>query len=479
MSNQSLAATNQPKSAARFDEFDDVWAGVESASSGGAPTGGRKVLKASKTQQAVEKPDAKEAARLKLEAELREAERIADEERRDKERSEKEGLQNPLLAKLGMAPTNILAQYDTDKTKPTVRVADADKSKKPKREQDQLESNDEQLKAAERAAAAAAAAADDDEAAASSPRPVNVVESLVAAHTGAVVSETPIEEVEQWGAVNALREKQERAAAAEQERLARLGNQMGVKSEMITRDTPIHYDAALKALTVAPSVEPVTRATQDGASSSSSPAPPSIPIQIQLLKQKIQIYDFRDIGMSRKMRYTLFPPKLKSARLEDERDLCFCMARMKIDYDHCVDHERILCSIYRGLTGDQLAPPTFGNHWQVIGWQGTDPSTDLRGSGLFSLIQLMWFMKHHKELMLKIYQLSLDDRQNFPFCTLSTNLTGMVLQALRECVIYGECRRQNSVYTVVHTLYVAAFYEMYLCWKNQNCTIASWNDIKQ
>jgi hypothetical protein len=471
---QSLAThSSKPQ---QFDEFADVWAESEAALSGSGSAPTRKVLKASNAQKKVEKPDSKELARLALDAQLKAAEERAEQDRLEKERLAAEGLQNPLLAKLGIAPTNILAQYDSDKLQP----AEASKTKaapKKKREQDMLESNDAVLAASGSSVVAASSPAATSSSSAAAPT-ANVVEALVSAHTSSSgdLSQAQVEQLDQWGAVNSLREKQEASAREEAARSAKEGKTLGVKHVQITRDTPIHYDAALRSLTVAPSCPSSAAPAADG---SSSAPPPSTAVQIQLLKQRIQSTDFRDVGFGRKMRYTLFPPKLKSARLEEERDLVFCMALMKIDYEHCVDHERILCSLYRGLTNDPLAPPTFGNHWQVIGFQDKDPATDLRGAGLFSLIQLLWGMKHHKELMLKIYALSLDDRQNFPFCTLSTNLTGMVLQALRECVLYGECRRQNSVYTVVHTLYVAAFYEMYLKWKNENCTIVHWNDVKQ
>lgn len=335
---------------------------------------------------------------MKLEAALREAEQRAAEEQAERERQEAEGMQNPILAKLGIAPTNILAQYEDDAKSKSI-TQKQEPTKKPKREQDQLESTDAQLLAPVESAPV-----------------VNTVDALVAAHTrsydpvasssSSASSPAADPNVDQWGAVNELREKQEAAARADAARALAAGKQIGVKqADNITRDTPIHYDAALKSLTVAPSCPPPKRYADDG---SELPSIPSVAVQLQKLKEGMMITDFRDLSFGRKMRYSMFPPKLKSLKLEEERDLCFCMARMKIDYDNCVDHERILCSLYRGLTGDQLAPPTFGNHWQLIGFQANDPSTDLRGGGLFSLIQLLWFMKHHKELMLKIYQLSLE-----------------------------------------------------------------------
>ena len=478
----SLAADQKGKPR-QFDEFADVWEDAESAlKNPAAPPGPtRKVLKASKEQRKVEKPNAKEEARMAAEAARAAA---VAEEAAARDRQQQQGLQNPLLAKLGMGPTTILAQYDRPAGSASASAAapaPAGNGKKGvskvRSEQMQLESNDEALAAAAAAASPAA------------PAPSNVVEALVSAHTASSSEQQPemAAELQQWGAVNEVREKQLAAAAAEAERVAKQGKSIGIRAaDDISRDTPLHYDGALKSLTVGPSAESaaasaaIAAAAESSDPSSSSSPRPSTAVQLQLLKSRIQVHDFRNVGFARSARYKLLgPPRLASPRLEDERDLVFCMALMQVDYTHSIDHERMLLTLYRGLTGDALAPPQFGNHWQVIGFQGTDPATDLRGAGLFSVIQLLYFHKQHRELMLRVYQLSLDDRQNFPFCTLSTNITGMVLQALRECYkLYGEINRQGSVYAVVNQLYVAAFYEMFLGWKSRNCTIVDWNETR-
>ena len=35
-----------------------------------------------------------------------------------------------------------------------------------------------------------------------------------------------------------------------------------------------------------------------------------------------------------------------------------------------VEHERILQTLWKLLTGDKFASPTYGGHWEVIGFQG-------------------------------------------------------------------------------------------------------------
>ena len=49
------------------------------------------------------------------------------------------------------------------------------------------------------------------------------------------------------------------------------------------------------------------------------------------------------------------------------------------------------------------------------GFQGSDPCRDLRDLGLLSLFQLCYLLLFNEEFALRIYKLSLDEIQNFPF----------------------------------------------------------------
>ena len=47
-----------------------------------------------------------------------------------------------------------------------------------------------------------------------------------------------------------------------------------------------------------------------------------------------------------------------------------------------------ICPISRQLTGSRVDPPRYGGHWEEIGFQGTDPATDLRGVGRPSVVHI-------------------------------------------------------------------------------------------
>ncbi|KAF6209729.1 hypothetical protein GE061_015478 [Apolygus lucorum] len=89
---------------------------------------------------------------------------------------------------------------------------------------------------------------------------------------------------------------------------------------------------------------------------------------------------------------------------------------------------RILQTIYKRLTGAKIDCPQRGTHWQLIGFQGNDPATDLRSVGLFGLLQFL-YLTSDKVLPLahKLYKVANSETQPFPLAVLSLNLTNIVL----------------------------------------------------
>ncbi|XP_061178488.1 ELMO domain-containing protein 3-like [Saccostrea echinata] len=173
------------------------------------------------------------------------------------------------------------------------------------------------------------------------------------------------------------------------------------------------------------------------------------------------------------LKYFLFgPPKLHK-NLHEERDRIFCIAASVLENSNQI-HIRSLQTIYRSLTGSRFDCPRFGNHWEEIGFQGRDPSTDLRGVGLLGLLHLIYLLRDAKRQVLasEIYKLSLHPTQNFPFCVMSINLSRIALQALREGCLNKECNKQKEVLPVVCDFYTGLYLQMYQVWKSQGKTIS-------
>ena len=157
------------------------------------------------------------------------------------------------------------------------------------------------------------------------------------------------------------------------------------------------------------------------------------------------------------------PPRLKS-QLKKEKTFVFCLARCQFDNDDPKDFQ-LLMTIYKCLTGTHLDCGRFGSHWQDIGFQGNDPATDLRGTGMLSLLTILHLVRDHKHLALKLYQLSLSETQNFPFCVFLINLTKIALGALRNGHLNRECNKRLAILPIMCDIFCALTFEHYKLWK--------------
>lgn len=188
-------------------------------------------------------------------------------------------------------------------------------------------------------------------------------------------------------------------------------------------------------------------------------------------RKKIQATARRQ-GLATLLRFLFGPPRLQQ-QLQGERDLALAMAQCGLDDSEAV-HMRILQTIYKKLTCSRLGCPRYGAHWEELGFQGADPGTDLRGTGMLGLMQMLHFVMDAQTLPLarQIFRLSHHETQNFPFCIMSVNITRIVLQALREECLSRECNRRQQVIAVLNDVYAAAFLQLYRVWKSQHKTIA-------
>ena len=205
-------------------------------------------------------------------------------------------------------------------------------------------------------------------------------------------------------------------------------------------------------------------------------------------------------------------PKLKDPRLAAARDRLLAAARVPMG--DAPLHERILMSLYAPgrvsnaaggarptraapqlhhrsssslyrryifLTGDATFPPRYGEHWDVIGFQGQDPATDLRGAGVLSLLQALHFAGKRPELMRAIFKLASDksDGRDFPFMTVSINMTHVTIQALRSGWLHGRIAKSRAAYDVVHSFYEACFLHLYRAWRRNGYTIRDFDAAKK
>ncbi|RLN87688.1 hypothetical protein BBJ28_00003659 [Nothophytophthora sp. Chile5] len=137
-------------------------------------------------------------------------------------------------------------------------------------------------------------------------------------------------------------------------------------------------------------------------------------------------------------------PRLTFAGAIQERDRVFCIAATGFDAQNDVV-TRTLQSIYRKLIANPRDVSLIGRHWEDVGFQGTDPSTDLRGCGVLSLLQMLYLVETHPELARRLHVLSQHPTRHFPFACALINATLQCVVALRSGALYSECNQHASV----------------------------------
>ncbi|KAM6113215.1 LOW QUALITY PROTEIN: ELMO domain-containing protein 3 [Phoenicopterus ruber ruber] len=199
--------------------------------------------------------------------------------------------------------------------------------------------------------------------------------------------------------------------------------------------------------------------------------PRALPLSRGVVLEKVRA-TARRRGPAALLRCLLGPPRLQP-RLQGERELALAVAQCGLDDNERV-HMRILQTVYKKLTRSGLGCPRYGAHWEELGFQGADPGTDLRGTGMLGLMQILHFVTDSRTLPLarEIFKLSQHETQNFPFCIMSVNITRIVIQALREERLSRECNRRQQVIAVLNDLHAAAFLRLGRLWKRQHNTVA-------
>lgn len=171
------------------------------------------------------------------------------------------------------------------------------------------------------------------------------------------------------------------------------------------------------------------------------------------------------------------PPRLGGFEgAELKRDFVFLVAKEKLD-DGQPAHVRMLQTVYKRITGDGHDCPRYGSHWELVGFQGNDPGTDLRDVGMFGLLQMLFFTETRSALALRIHRLSRDKVQHFPFLCVGINFSLVVLQTLRDGALNAACNRAKRVLEEVHELYMALWHAFYTRWVGGSCSIADFGTV--
>ncbi|CAK9066249.1 unnamed protein product [Durusdinium trenchii] len=163
------------------------------------------------------------------------------------------------------------------------------------------------------------------------------------------------------------------------------------------------------------------------------------------------------------------------------KDLLLRVKGTKFDFNDTM-HHRMLRTIYCKLARCKVCPRT-GSHWEVLGFQGNDPLTDLnRSAGLLNVLQMFFFFAHYFDLLKSAYHLSQDDEQNFPLAAVGINITKIVMDQWAAGHLESLEDRFGAVHATARA-FSAGLYHFYFRWRTQKRTIRdselTFNEVKR
>jgi len=170
-------------------------------------------------------------------------------------------------------------------------------------------------------------------------------------------------------------------------------------------------------------------------------------------------------------------------KLFSDKDLVLFLKITQFDFNN-TNHHRMLRTMYSKLARSKVCP-TVGRHWEVLGFQGGDPRTDLnRSGGLLNVVQMFFFFSHNFDLFKAAYLLAQDAEQNFPLACVSINITRMVV----ECLLAGRLSKlcnsgEKGVFETTCAVYSGGLYHFYSRWRTQKRTIRdtelTFNEVRE
>ncbi|TPP66513.1 ELMO domain-containing protein 3 [Fasciola gigantica] len=171
------------------------------------------------------------------------------------------------------------------------------------------------------------------------------------------------------------------------------------------------------------------------------------------------------------------PPQLERRYIE-QRAFIYTLSRISCKPLTDRLHGSMLYTVFKRLTGSS-SQLILGEHWKLIGFQGTDPETDFRGAGLLALLCLVFLVTELAQSIhiRQLFRLSIDPVQNFPFACVGINITSNLLEALCDDQLNRLIHVRKNVLDTFLLLYCALFFKLGDIWTTQKCTICDMSSV--
>ena len=168
---------------------------------------------------------------------------------------------------------------------------------------------------------------------------------------------------------------------------------------------------------------------------------------------------------------------LITEKMIKEREMIFCIAQIDYSQDNKLHYE-IFTYIYSYFTGEENCP-VEDTHWEKIGLQDKTPKNDLRATGMFSPLQVLYFIENYPKTSHKFYNF-LQSKKIEWLCFVSLlQFTKISMDMLREAKLTVYCNKNKSVISTVNNFFcglVCYFYSDLLLCKGKDFTAEKVND---
>merc|ERR1719247_1744636 len=166
-------------------------------------------------------------------------------------------------------------------------------------------------------------------------------------------------------------------------------------------------------------------------------------------------------------------------------DVVLCWSKEKYDPAGNTLHLRMLRTVYKKITGSKVDIPWCCAQWEVLGFQGNDPRTDVnRTFGIPNVLHLLYFISEQPEIAAQVYQYARQKNdsinENFPFAPTSVNMTKVAMDAFRAGALSALINARSdvgAVHAIIAEVYVAAYFNLYWEFRKKKLDIHAFSKV--
>jgi hypothetical protein len=129
----------------------------------------------------------------------------------------------------------------------------------------------------------------------------------------------------------------------------------------------------------------------------------------------------------------------------EDRDFVLSLQFLGLDHSNAL-HRRMLLTVYRRLVHPPRGAPdpsTRGPVWEKLGFQGSDPATDLRSTGILGVLQILYLIDFYPTFAGLLFKLSTNPTTEFPFVLVCFNFSSIAMEALKSRSLHDDIHNRR------------------------------------